>query len=129
MFRSLRTTDELMATVWALFSQASPLLYLVAAVEVETDRIVGHAMGDIRKWDGKMVGWIGQVEMDQAAGRELVDAFLTHSSNWVHSVNQVLQPQGIEVDTLIMCTPRMTDAWARHAGFEPYRVLLKREVL
>lgn len=116
-------------TIWRLFSEASPLLYLVAAVNDE-DQIVGHACGDVRTWDGKVVCWVSQVEMDEPADRTLKESFLTSIDQWAHTVRDQLSAQapGSSLSRILMCSHRMHDAWARHAGFEPYRVLYAREV-
>lgn len=119
------------AQVWELYAKASPLLGLWLAFKV--DQPVGHALAQIQSWDGRLVGWVNQVEMDAPAGRALKDTFLTALENWVHVVNhQLKQANQPLVHEILMVTRRgsekLFDHWARHAGFDPYLTLYRREV-
>lgn len=122
----------LKAETWELFAKASPLLGLWLAIKDQKE-VCGHALAKIQTWDGRLVGWINQVEMDTVAGRALKDTFLTSLENWVHTVNQQLKPQNIDpVKELMMVTRRGSaanfDHWSRHAGFDPYLTVYRREI-
>jgi len=120
------------AQVWELYAKASPLLGLWLAFK--GDQPIGHALAQIQSWDGNLVGWVNQVEMNMPAGKALKDTFLTALENWVHLVNRHLKqanhPQLVE--DIIMVTRRgsdkLFDHWARHAGFDPYLTLYRRKV-
>lgn len=121
----------LKSQVWELYAKASPLLGLWMAFKGE--HVVGHALGQIQSWDGRLVGWVNQVEMDAPAGRALKDTFLTSLDNWVHLVNRHLkQANQPLVHEIMMVTRRgsekLFDHWARHAGFDPYLTLYRREI-
>ena len=121
----------LKAQIWELYAKASPLLGLWLAFKGEQP--VGHALAQIQSWDGRLVGWVNQVEMDAPAGRALKDTFLTSLENWVHLVNRHLkQANQPVVHEIMMVTRRgsdkLFDHWARHAGFDPYLTLYRREV-
>ncbi len=121
----------LKAQVWELFAKASPLLGLWLAFK--GDQPIGHALGQIQSWDGRLVAWVNQVEMDALAGKALKDTFLTSLENWVHVVNQHLKAANQPpVREILMVTRRGTDTlfdhWSRHAGFDPYLTLYRREV-
>ena len=117
--------------VWELYAKNSPVLGLWAALDHET--VVGHALAQIQGWDGRLVGWVNQVEMDTAAGTALKDTFLIALENWVHMVNASLKQSNQDlIHELIMVTRRASDHghdhWSRHAGFDPYLYLYRREV-
>ena len=117
--------------VWELYAKASPLLGLWLAFKGE--QVVGHALGQIQSWDGRLVAWINQVEMDTIAGKALKDTFLRNTEQWVHAVNRVLkQNNTAPVREMMMVTRRGSshafDHWSRHAGFDPYLTIYRREV-
>lgn len=121
----------LKSQIWELYAKASPLfgLWLI----FKGDQPIGHALVQLQSWDGNLVAWVNQVEMDMPAGRALKDTFLTSLENWVHTVNRHLkQSNAALVDEIIMVTRRgsakLYDHWARHAGFEPYLTLYHRKV-
>ena len=116
---------------WELFAKASPLLGLWLAFK--KDQIVGHSLAQIQSWDGRLVAWVNQVEMDNVAGKALKDTYITSVENWVHSVNQQLKASQAEpVREIMMVTRRGTtanfDHWSRHAGFDPYLTIYRREI-
>jgi len=114
-------------SVWTLYSQGSPLLGLWLARTPE-GKVVGHAVGMIEQFEGKYVFWVNQVQMDEVAGRALVEHFLTTIDNFVLAFNQHAKVTGITIRDIFMRSRRTTDAWARHAGFEDYAVIRRREV-
>ena len=121
----------LKSQVWELYAKASPLLGLWLAFKGE--QVVGHALGQIQSWDGRLVAWINQVEMDAPAGRALKDTFIGALEGWVHLVNRHLkQANQPLVHEIMMVTRRgsekLFDHWARHAGFDPYLTLYRREI-
>jgi hypothetical protein len=138
MPRIVRMSDRLggnsqllKAQVWELYAKASPLLGLWIAFRNEQP--IGHALAQIQSWDGRLVGWVNQVEMDTRAGRALKDTFLVSLENWVHMVNQHLKAANQPlVHELMMVTRRGADQsfdhWSRHAGFDPFLTLYRREV-
>lgn len=116
---------------WELYAKASPLLGLWLAVN-DTEPI-GHCIANIQAWDGRLVAWINQVEMSTLAGKALKDTFLNAVEGWVYSVNQQLIASKAEpVREIMMVTRRGTkanfDHWSRHAGFDPYLTIYRREV-
>lgn len=121
----------LKAQTWELFAKASPLLGCWLAFKDQ--QVCGHALAQIQSWDGRLVAWINQVEMDTLAGRALKDTFITSVENWVHVVNRELAVSKAEpVREIMMVTRRGTaaqfDHWSRHAGFDPYLTIYRREV-
>lgn len=92
-------------------------------------QIVGHALAQLREWDGYLVGWVSQVEMDVIAGPKLLHQFLDElEQQWLPELNAYLAPANQKVTRMIMASPRMTNAWARHAGFHPHQQLFIRDV-
>ena len=117
--------------VWELFSKASPLLAIWLAMK--DGQVVGHMLAQVQTWDGRLVGWINQAEMDMVAGRHLKDESLNALENWVHHVNAQLKPNNLgPIRELMMVTRRhgekVFDPWARHVGFTPELVIYRREV-
>jgi hypothetical protein len=118
--------------VWDLYAKNSSLLGLWAAVK--DDQVIGHALGQVQQWDGRWVAWINQVEMDTHAGKALKDTFLTSVENWVHLINQQCQQANStdRIREIFMVTRRGAansfDHWSRHAGFDPYLTIYRREV-
>lgn len=119
--------------VWDLYAKGSPLQGLWLAFK--DDQIVGHALGHIQSWDGRPVAWINQVEMDTVAGRALKDAFLQALESWARTVNRLLKetsPTPTYVHEILMVTrrtqPATYDHWSRHAGFDPYLAVYRREI-
>lgn len=118
--------DALVQDVWKLYAERSP--YLGLFVGIEDEQIVGHALAFIREWDGRLVGWLTQVENDRIAGRELVDRVIATLGNWVEEWNFSFKSHGIRVEDLMMCTVHMNDAFARHSGFTDYRSIKMRKI-
>lgn len=118
--------DALVNDVWKLYAEKS--FYLGLFVGLDDEQIVGHVLAFIREWDGRMVGWITQVENDRIAGRDLIDHVLVTLGNWVEEWNFSFKNHGIRIDDLLFCTPRMDDAWARHSGFIDYRSIKQRKI-
>jgi hypothetical protein len=123
----------LKAQVWELFAKKSPLLGLWLAIR--DDQVIGHALAQMQTWDGRLVAWINQVEMDKVAGLALKDDFINSVETWVHMVNQQLKQHNAQaelVKEIMMVTRRGTstlfDHWSRHAGFDPYLTIYRREV-
>jgi hypothetical protein len=46
----------------------------------------------------------------------------------VEQFNFSFKNHGVVVDKMLFQTPRMTDAWAEHSGFVPYRYLMIRAI-
>lgn len=120
--------DLLVNEVWNAYAQKDPT-YAVWAVIAFDGTIIGHALAKIVDYDGKWVGWVKQVEMDTPSAKLLKEQFLDAVNRWIREVNLALEPRKIEVRDLMMSSPRMTDGWARHAGFEPYRMVYRRRVI
>lgn len=121
------SSDYMKNHLWTLFAQQSPLLGAWAATRYKA--VVGHAIGLIEPWNGKNVAWIQQVEVDAVMPREFKDQFLHEVTVWVREANGVLAKASIPpVTDLMMQSHRMTDAWAKHAGFDQHRVIFRREV-
>lgn len=118
--------EALVNATWKQYADGTPILGLWVAVDT-AGAIVGHALGDIQFWSGRTVAWISQVVVDSpAVGKDnpqLEDEFLTSLRQWIEEVNGWAKKhnQPWQVSELIMMSPRMTDAWARRAGFEEYR--------
>lgn len=112
--------------LWTLYAADSPLLGVWAAQRGEM--LVGHALGLIEHWQGRPVAWVNQVDMDEPAPKAFKDLFLAELTAWVREANESLAKQGLQVKEFLMQSHRMTDAWARHAGFDVHRVIFKREV-
>jgi len=114
---------------WKMYAENSPYLGLWVAVDGYSD-VVGHALGDIEVWNGRTVAWINQVKMDGPAGYALKEEFMHAVDQWIREANQQAQATKTSspVTEALMMTPRMTDAWARHAGFEVYRTIYRRIV-
>ena len=119
--------DVLVNTVWKLYAEKSPLLGLWVWI-TDDKRLIGHALAKVEEFDGRLVGWVTQVEMDEPATRNEKELGITTLENWVRNLNQLYQAQGIKVTELMMISKRMNDPWARHAGFELYRAIFRREV-
>ena len=119
--------EALVHTTWKQYAEGTPLLGLWVAVD-PCSHVVGHALGDIQVWSGRTVAWITQVVMDENADAGLRDQFLTECTLWVQQVNEWAKShqQTWQVSEVIMMSPRITDAWARHAGFEDYRHVYRR---
>ena len=123
--------DLLKTQIWDLYAKGSPLLGLWLAFK-DTE-VVGHALGQIQSWDGKPVAWVNQVEMDTIAGKALKDTFLQALESWVRTVNRLVKdstPTPVYIHDILMVTRRSPqhDHWSRHAGFDPYLTLYRREV-
>ena len=118
--------EALLTEVWGLFAQKSVGLGLWAALDTD-ESVIGHALATVQMWDRSPVGWVHQVKMDFPATTTLKDGFLGELEGWLKDVNATLNAQS-QIGDLMMCSPRMKDSWARHAGFMPYRMIYRREV-
>jgi hypothetical protein len=121
----------LKAQIWELYAKASPLLGLWVAFKGEQP--IGHLLGQVQSWDGRLVAWINQAEMDTHAGLAFKDLFITALEGWVHTINRHLkQANQPLVREIMMVTRRGTaknfDHWSRHCGFDPYLTVYRREV-
>lgn len=121
--------EALVTTTWKQYADGTPLLGLWIALDAD-GLIVGHALGDVQLWSGRTVAWITQVVMDERADSSLRDQFLTACTLWVQQVNEWAKShqQTWTVSEIVMMSPRMTDSWARHAGFDEYRRVYRRIV-
>lgn len=121
--------EALVHGTWKLYAEGTPLLGLWVALS-PLDKVVGHALGDIESWGGRTVAWITQVVMDEIAPADLKTQMMDEFDRWVHEANQWAETNKLSwrVTELLMMTPRMSDAWARHAGFEMYRTVHRRMV-
>lgn len=115
--------EALVDTTWKLFAERSKLLGLW--IGLEGDQVRGHMLADVRMWDGKAVVWLLQTETDQPVTRVYRDYVLTRLDEWAAETAKAMS---LTLDTIVMSTPRMVDAWARLSGFEPYRVLHRRKI-
>lgn len=121
----------LKAQIWELYAKASPLLGLWLAFK--GDQPVGHALGQVQSWDGRLVAWINQAEFDMTATRDFKDLYINALEGWVHTVNRYLkQANQPVIREIMMVTRRGTaknfDHWSRHSGFDPYLTVYRREV-
>jgi len=113
---------------WRLYAEGTPFLGLWVALDAQ-DRIVGHALGDVRYWDGRLVCWILQVVMDAPAGLALKTEFLTALTVWWHeAASHSRVTGGDDVGRPLMQSYRMTNAWVRHSGFTPYANIYQMEM-
>lgn len=114
---------------WRLYAEGTPFLGLWVALDAYGN-LVGHALGDVRHWDGRMCCWVLQVVMDTPAGTALKTEFLTALKVWWQEVNHYSRAQnGPEIHRPLMQSYRITDAaWARHAGFKPYAHIYQMEM-
>jgi hypothetical protein len=122
--------DELVTKTWKLYADGTPLLGLWVALN-DAGQIIGHAVGDVQIWSGRTVAWITQVVMDETAPLSLKQQFMNAVDGWVVEVNQWAlhkNPQHTIFNEIIIMSPRMTNAWARKAGFEEYRRVYRRFV-
>jgi hypothetical protein len=115
--------DGLVNEVWKAFAASSPALGLW--VGIQDDEIVGHALADIRFYDGTPVVWVLQVETDIVVGRAYRDFILKTIDDWGLAASKAMN---LTVIDSLMSTPRINDAWARHSGYEPYRVIHRRRI-
>lgn len=118
--------DALVNDVHKQFAEKSPHLGLFVALD--DDEIVGHVLAQIQIHDGRWVCWITQVEHDRRAGRQLIDSVLAVLTDFVELFNLTFKAHGVRVDEMLFTTPRMSDAWAEHSGFVPYRYLMVRKI-
>ena len=118
--------DALVDDVHQRFAKKDPTLGLF--VGVQDEQIVGHVLAFVQPFDGKWVCWICQVEHDQRAGRALIDAVIAALTDFCETFNYSFKTNGIVVEKMIFQTPRMTDAWAEHSGFTPFRYLMIRSI-
>ncbi len=121
----------LKSQVWELYAKASPLLGLWLAFK--GDQPIGHALGQVQSWDGRLVAWINQAEFDMVATREFKDLYLAALEGWVHTVNRHLkQASQPPIREIMMVTRRGTaknfDHWSRHSGFDPYLTVYIRHL-
>lgn len=121
--------STLVVQTYRLYADGTPYLGLWAAVD-EHNEVVGHALGDIEFWNGRMVAWVSQVKMDGPAGYALKEVFMFALDAWVREANDYAKQhnQTWQVSEVMMMTPRMTEGWARHSGFDVYRTVYRRNV-
>lgn len=128
-FRFGGKPETLAQEVWTHFSQKSPTMALWVAML--DGRMIGHTLAFLKESNGEWVVWVTQTEIDRRSERSLVDDALQALNLWAHEINLWAEKAAPHVVvTHIRCeTPRITDAWSRHVGFEPYRLILQRKVL
>lgn len=117
--------------IWELYAKASPLLGLWLAFK--DDQPIGHLLGQVQSWDGHLVGWVNQAELDTVAGHALKDTVLAALDGWIHTVNRHLKQSNQPlIRDIMMVTRRGTakhfDHWSRHGGFDPYLTVYRRAV-
>lgn len=118
--------DTLSNTLWQAYATKDPSWAVWAALD-HAGRVVGHALAQVRDYDGTTVAWVAQVEMDTVAAKATKLEFLDEIERWVKEVNAILEARKLApITTIMMSSPRMTDGWARHAGFDPYRMVYTR---
>jgi hypothetical protein len=122
--------DALVNSTWKLYAENSPLLGLWVATDDLDDDIVGHALGDIEQWSGRTVAWISQVMMDMITPQSIKLSAMAAFDNWVDEVNEwaVANKLPWKVTEILMMSPRMSESWARHSGFDLYRQVYRRLV-
>jgi hypothetical protein len=115
--------DAMVNEVWKMFAANSPAFGLW--VGIKDDQIVGHALADIRPYDGEWRVWVLQVETDIVVGRAYRDFVQKTIDDWGLGAAKALN---LTVGDSLMSTPRINDAWARHSGYEVYRVIHRRRI-
>lgn len=123
--------QALVDTVWRLYAENAPILGLWVAIE--NGQLVGHVLGMASQWDGRMVAWVNQAEMDEGHSHPyFIEEQLTALDAWVHEMNAwyAEQKAHVVIREEMMQTPwiERAKAWARGFGFEPYRLICRREV-
>lgn len=118
--------DALVDDVYKKHAEKSPFLGLFVALD--DDEIVGHLLAFVQQWDGRWVSWITQCESDRPVNRAFRDHTLAVVAEWVELFNFSFKNHGIHVDDMMDCTPHMSDGWARHSGFTPYRYIMIRKI-
>lgn len=119
----------LISEVMTLLNQGAHAVCIWAVLEGPEHRLVGHAVAQIKEWNGHLVGWVTQVEMDHHAGVRLREQWLLDLDCWVHEGNALLVKAGhAPVTECMMLTKRHSEAWTRHAAFKEAWWLYKREV-
>lgn len=115
--------DALIDTLWQQYASRSKLLGLW--VGLKDGEVVAHCVADIRTWDGKPVVWVLQVETDEPITRAYRDLVLATVDEWALGAAKAL---GVTLERHMMSTPHMKDAWLRHCGYTPYRMLMERPI-
>jgi hypothetical protein len=119
----------LVAEVVTLLNQRAMTCCVWAVLEGPERRIGGHAVAQLKEWNGRLTGWVTQVVMDHLAGARLRDQWLLDLDCWIHEANAVLDKAGQPpITDCFMLTKRHTDAWTRHAAFKEDWWLYRREV-
>lgn len=116
--------EFLVTQAWTLYAGRSPALGLWAGIEDE--QVVGHAYAVIQQWDGKWVGWLSQAELDHPVSVPYRAMVMRAMEEWIGRFNALYRDKGMAVDGMMMVTPRMNSPFARHSGWEPYRVMHRR---
>lgn len=119
----------IVALVWNYYAQGTDFLGLWAILDDE-DRLIGHAVADIRQWDGEWIGWVSQIDCDIPAPRPDRDRMVGMFIEWVRAVNAGAQARqaGIVVKHLVYSTPHAAATWVRHTGFQEWRSLMRLPV-
>lgn len=116
--------------VMALHLKRTPELGLWVAQR--DGAIVGHLLAMLSQWDGKLVAWVNQAEMDAGEShpdfrRWQLDAL----DQWVAEANTWYAQHGVPVviREMMMQTPwvERAETWARGFGFKPHRLVCRRE--
>ena len=118
--------EALVTEIWKGFAEKSAMLGLWAALD--GDQLIGHMLAFLKTWDGQWVAWVTQVECDRPTAKEFRESALAALEDWVEQFNFSFQNQGVRIDTILMSTPRDTEAWFRNFGFEEYRQIRRRRI-
>ena len=122
---------DLCRQVMTLFLKGTPELGLWVARR--NGAIVGHLLAMLAQWDGKMVAWVNQAQMDRGESHPDFIAQITKAlDDWVDEANAwyAAHHVPIVIREQMMQTPWMdrAEAWTRGFGFQPHRLLCRREV-
>lgn len=122
--------SALVHQVMALFLKNTPELGLWVARR--DGIVVGHLLAMLSQWDGKMVAWVNQAKVDERESHpDYIKAQIDALDDWVVEANQWYAQHNIPVviREQMMQTPWIdrAEAWARGFGFQPHRLLCRRE--
>lgn len=116
--------DVLVNDIWDRLAKKAPTLGFW--VGLQDGALVGHLLAFVQTYDNRWVTWVTQTETDKPMTRAVHDQVMHTLEEFTHEFNFSFKGQGIVVEDIMMTTPHMSDAWARFAGFEPHRMLLRR---
>lgn len=120
---------SLVQELWGAFSTMNPLYCIWAGVE--RGNVVGHLLLAVQNKDGYPVAYILQADSDVILPRRMIKEALGALHLWVQEFNLWADKAAphLHLRWLYMESHRMSEAWMRHVGFEPHRMIFRRAVL